>query len=138
MFLCSLKVIEAQSVRKPQNAEPSSSLEITTNLQPIKDVEAYSITVGEYLVFLKKNILKENSDEFYSDALKSQILWTSDHDDYEMAEGVHDDDLMLSLTPSDIISYFNWVENGSDNNVSPLMMFGGSAGDIIDGPGKKN
>ena len=109
---------------------PSRAAQHATSSQ-----QADSITVGEYIVFLRANNSKD-FDGIYSDALESQIVWTSEagQDNYEIAAGVNDDDLMLGLTSFEVAAYSEWSGTDLKAKASPLMMFGG---DIIDGPGEE-
>ena len=104
--------------------------------------EAHPITVGEYVAFLKTATEPKNTDELYSGAMASQILRASEagHDDYSVAAGVSDDDLMLGLTQLEVKSYFNWVKSGSPTKqeeansfTTPLMMFGGDEAESTTG-----
>ena len=127
----------AQKISQHQPLEYKSSSVLETRIDgcQVSDttVEADSITVGDYLAFLKTQPTQKEQDDFYDDAMGSQILRTSEAGQYHyiIAEGVNVDDLMLALTPFDVRSYDNWIENetlsknrSGMRSASPLMMFG--------------
>jgi hypothetical protein len=117
------------------HAEEASTFEVSAKVE--STVDARSITVSEYVLFLKA-LAAEESEAIYNTRFQDQIdrLWVGDHFDYQVREGTNENALLNGLLEEEVECYYDWIEHGSDSQAaatsatddkkaesSPLMMW---------------
>lgn len=78
-----------------------------------------SVTVGQYLIFLKAAASRSDSHNLYSSNMESQISQSKWEDNlyYFVANGASADQMLVRYNLMQERRYCNWVEHGSPKNV---------------------